>query len=97
MEPLVRLEGCKGVSGVLHAYMSCDVENVQKALELGISCTGANDFGAYNIYFDDEEKICCEYMQYCIIKEFKHVASIKEAIEWMDGICLLYTSPSPRD
>lgn len=48
MEPLVRLEGCKGVRGILHAYMSCDTDNVRKALELGIACTGANDYGAYN-------------------------------------------------
>lgn len=34
MEPLVRLEGCKGVSGILHAYMSCNADNVKKLLNL---------------------------------------------------------------
>jgi hypothetical protein len=40
MEPLIRLRGCKGCSGDLHAYMSCDKDNVRKALGLGIACTG---------------------------------------------------------
>lgn len=84
MEPLIRLTGCKGVSGTLHAYTSCNVDNVQKALELGIACTGANDNGAYNIYFDDEERLCCQYMRFCITKEFITVASIHDAIKWMD-------------
>lgn len=86
MEPLVRLEGCKGVSGILHAYMSCNADNVKKALELGISCAGANDTGAYNIYFDDEEKICCEYMQRCVTNIFKRADSIQEAVDWMDKV-----------
>ena len=86
MEPLVRLEGCKGVRGILHAYMSCDADNVRKALELGIACTGANDTGAYNIYFDDERNICCEYMQRCVTKIFKRVDSIREAVDWMDEV-----------
>lgn len=50
MENLIRLEGCRGVIGAIHAYMSCDESKVRKALELGISCTGANDYGSYNIY-----------------------------------------------
>ena len=86
MEPLIRLKGCKGCSGDLHAYMSCDKKNVQKALELGIACTGANDSGAYNIYFDDEKILCCEYMRCCVTKEFKKVASIEDAVEWMDNV-----------
>lgn len=86
MEPLVRLRGCKGCSGDLHAYMSCDKDNVRKALELGIACTGANDNGAYNLYFDDNEELCCQYMRHCVTKEFKKVASIEEAIEWMDQV-----------
>mgnify|MGYP006979796909 CR=1 FL=1 len=86
MEPLVRLRGCKGCSGDLHAYMSCDKENVQKALELGIACTGANDNGAYNIYFDDSAELCCEYMRYCVQREFKKVVSVEEAVEWMDQL-----------
>ena len=86
MEPLVRLERCKGVRGILHAYMSCDTDNVRKALELGIACTGANDYGAYNIFFDDEERICCEYMRYGVTREFKNVDSIREAVDWMDEV-----------
>lgn len=86
MEPLIRLRGCKGCSGDLHAYMSCDKDNVRKALGLGIACTGANDNGAYNIYFDDEEELCCQYMRNCVTIEFKKVDSIEEAVEWMDQV-----------
>ena len=53
MEPLIRLVGLKGCSGDTYAYFSRDKENVKKALELGIACTGADDNGAYNIYFND--------------------------------------------
>lgn len=86
MENLIRLEGCRGMIGAIHAYMSCDESKVRKALELGISCTGANDYGSYNIYFDDEGEICCEYMQRCITKEFKVAQSISEAVEWMNEV-----------
>lgn len=60
MERIVELRGLEGVycSDVVHAYMSCNAEDVQKALEIGIPCTGANDYGAYNIYFDDYGRIC---------------------------------------
>lgn len=71
MEPLIRLVGLKGCSGDTYAYFSRDKENVKKALELGIACTGADDNGAYNIYFNDSEELCCEYMRYCVTKEFK--------------------------
>ena len=49
MERIVELRGLEGVycSDVVHAYMSCNAEDVQKALEIGIPCTGANDYGAY--------------------------------------------------
>lgn len=86
MEPLVRLRGCKGCSRDLHAYMSCDKDNVRKALELGIACTGANDNGAYNIYFDDNAELCCQYMRYCVTREIRMVTSIEEAIEWMEQV-----------
>lgn len=44
MERIVELRGLEGVycSDVVHAYMSCNAEDVQKALEIGIPCTGAN-------------------------------------------------------
>ena len=46
MERIVELRGLEGVycSDVVHAYMSCNAEDVQKALEIGIPCTGANDY-----------------------------------------------------
>lgn len=87
MERIVELRGLEGVycSDVVHAYMSCNAEDVQNALELGIACTGADDNGAYNIYFDDEENICCEYMQRCVTKKFKKVGTIEEAVLWMES------------
>lgn len=87
MERIVELRGLEGVycSDVVHAYMSCNAEDVQKALEIGIPCTGANDYGAYNIYFDDYGRICFEYMQRCVTKEFKKVETIEEAVLWMEG------------
>lgn len=85
MERIVELRGLKEVSSdVVHAYMSCNAEDVQKALEIGIPCTGANDYGAYNIYFDDYGRICCEYMQCCVTKEYRYVESIEEAVDWMN-------------
>ena len=86
MEPLIRLVGLEGCGGDTHAYFSRDKENVKKALELGIACTGADDNGAFNIYFNDSEELCCEYMRYCVTKEFKKAASIEEAVEWMDQL-----------
>ena len=58
MERIVELRGLEGVycSDVVHAYMSCNAEDVQKALEIGIPCTGANDYGAYNIYLTITEE-----------------------------------------
>ena len=86
MERIVELRGLEGVycSDVVHAYMSCNAEDVQKALEIGIPCTGANDYGAYNIYFDDYGRICFEYMQRCVTREYRYVESIQEAIDWMN-------------
>lgn len=62
MNNIVELNGLQGVkSEKVYAYFSTEPKEVQNALELGIACTGADDNGAYNIYFDDEENICCEY------------------------------------
>lgn len=86
MNNIVELTGLMGVnSRNVYAYFSTEPEKVQKALELGIACTGADNNGAYNIYFDDEENICCEYMQRCVTKEFKKVETIEEAVLWMEG------------
>lgn len=86
MNNIVELNGLQGVkSEKVYAYFSTEPKEVQNALELGIACTGADDNGAYNIYFDDEENICCEYMQRCIIKELKKVETIEEAVLWMEG------------
>lgn len=86
MNNIVELTGLMSVnSRKVYAYFSTEPEKVQKALELGIACTGADDNGAYNIYFDYEENICCEYMQRCVVKEFKKVETIEEAVLWMEG------------
>lgn len=86
MNNIVELNGLQGVKSVkVYAYFSTEPKEVQNALELGIACTGADDNGAYNIYFDDEENICCEYMQRCVTKEFKKVETIEEAVLWMEG------------
>lgn len=86
MNNIVELTGLMSVnSRKVYAYFSTEPEKVQKALELGIACTGADDNGAYTIYFDYEENICCEYMQRCIVKEFKKVETIEEAVLWMEG------------
>lgn len=86
MNNIVELNGLQGVkSEKVYAYFSTEPKEVQDALELGIACTGADDNGAYNIYFDDEENICCEYMQRCVTKEFKKVETIEEAVLWMEG------------
>ncbi len=87
MERIVELRGLEGVSSdVTHAYMSCNAEDVKKALEIGIPCTGANDYGAYNIYFDDYGRICFEYMQRCVTREYRYVESIEEAVDWMNRL-----------
>lgn len=58
MNNIVELNGLQGVkSEKVYAYFSTEPKEVQNALELGIACTGADDNGAYNIYFDDEENI----------------------------------------
>lgn len=86
MNNIIELNGLMGVKGgKVYAYFSTELEKVRKALELEIACTGADDNGAYNIYFDDEENICCEYMQRCVTKEFKKVETIEEAVLWMEG------------
>lgn len=86
MNNIVELNGLQGVkSEKVYAYFSTEPKEVQNALELGIACTGVDDNGAYNIYFDDEENICCEYMQRCVTKEFKKVETIEEAVLWMEG------------
>jgi hypothetical protein len=89
MNNIVELNGLMGVKGgkggKVYAYFSTEPEKVQNALELGIACTGADDNGAYNIYFDDEENICCEYMQRCVTKKFKKVGTIEEAVLWMES------------
>lgn len=86
MNNIVELNGLQGVkSEKVYAYFSTEPEKVQKALELGIACTGADNNGAYNIYFDYEENICCEYMQRCITKELKKVETIEEAVLWMES------------
>lgn len=86
MNNIVELNGLQGVkSEKVYAYFSTEPKEVQNALELGIACTGADDNGAYNIYFDDEENICCEYMQCRVTKEFKKVETIEEAVLWMEG------------
>lgn len=86
MNNIVELNGLQGVkSEKVYAYFSTEPKEVQNALELGIACTGADDNGAYNIYFDDEENICCEYMQRCVTKEFKKVETIEEAVLWMES------------
>lgn len=86
MDNIIELNGLRGVnSRKVYAYFSTEPEKVQKALEIGIACTGADDNGAYNIYFDYEENICCEYMQRCTTKEFKKVETIEEAVLWMEG------------
>lgn len=86
MNRIVELSGLTGVKDEkVFAYLSTEPEKVRKALEIEIACTGADDNGAYNIYFDDEENICCEYMQRCVTKEFKKVETIEEAVLWMEG------------
>ena len=86
MNNIVEPNGLQGVkSEKVYAYFRAEPKEVQNALELGIACTGADDNGAYNIYFDDEENICCEYMQRCVTKEFKKVETIEEAVLWMEG------------
>lgn len=86
MNRIVELSGLIGVKDEkVFAYLSIEPEKVRKALEIEIACTGADDNGAYNIYFDDEESICCEYMQRCVTKEFKKVETIEEAVLWMEG------------
>lgn len=62
MANIFKLTGCKEVSHDIYAYFTCDAEKALKALELEISCTGANSTGAYNIYFNDDGEIICEYM-----------------------------------
>lgn len=89
MNNIVVLKGCKEVSGDIYAYFTCDAEKALKALELEIPCTGANSTGAnstgaYNIYFNDKGEIICEYMTFCVTREFKKVSSIQDAVEWMD-------------
>lgn len=84
MANIVKLTGCKEVSHDIYAYFTCDAEKALKALELEIPCTGANSTGAYNIYFNDDEEIICEYMTYYVTREFKKVSSIQDAVEWMD-------------
>lgn len=60
MNRIVELSGLIGVKDEkVFAYLSIEPEKVRKALEIEIACTGADDNGAYNIYFDDEENICC--------------------------------------
>lgn len=86
MNNIIELNGLMGVKDEkVYAYLSTEPEKVRKALGLEIACTGADDNGAYNIYFDDEENICCEYMQRCVTKEFKKVETIEEAVSWMEG------------
>lgn len=86
MNNIIELNGLMGVKGgKVYAYFSTEPEKVRKALEIEIACTGADDNGVYNIYFDDEENICCEYMQRCVTKEFKKVETIEEAVLWMEG------------
>jgi hypothetical protein len=84
MANIVKLTGCKDVSHDIYAYFTCDAEKALKALELEIPCTGANSTGAYNIYFNDDGEIICEYMTFCVTREFKKVSSIQDAVEWMD-------------
>ena len=86
MNNIVELNGLMGVKGgKVYAYFSTEPKEVRNALELGIACTGADNNGAYNIYFDDEENIYCEYMQRYVTKEFKKVETIEEAVLWMEG------------
>jgi hypothetical protein len=86
MNNIVELTGLMRVnSRKVYAYFSTEPEKVRNALELGIACTGADNNGAYNIYFDDEENIYCEYMQRYVTKEFKKVETIEEAVLWMEG------------
>lgn len=86
MNRIVELSGLIGVKDEkVFAYLSTETGKVRKALEIEIACTGADDNGAYNIYFDDEENICCEYMQRCVTKEFKKVETIEEAVLWMES------------
>lgn len=86
MNNIVELSGLTGVKDEkVFAYLSIEPEKVRKALEIEIACTGADDNGVYNIYFDDEESICREYMQRCVTKEFKKVETIEEAVLWMEG------------
>ena len=85
MEPLIRLVGLKGCSGDTYAYFSRDKENVKKALELGIACTGADDNGAFNIYFNDSEELCCEYMSIVLPKSLKKPLLLKRLLNgWIN-------------
>lgn len=34
--------------------------------------------------FDDYGRICFEYMQRCVTREYRYVESIEEAIDWMN-------------
>ena len=77
MANIVKLTGCKEVSHDIYAYFTCDAEKALKALELEIPCTGANSTGAYNIYFNDGGETICEYMTFCVTREFKKVSSIQ--------------------
>lgn len=86
MNNIIKLTGCKEVSHDIYAYFTSDTTIAKQVLKLGINCTGAMGDIAYNIYYNDKEELCCEYIQDCVILEFKKASSIQEAVKWMDRV-----------
>lgn len=85
MNRIVELSGLIGVKDEkVFAYLSIEPEKVRKALEIEIACTGADDNGAYNIYFDDEENICCDSgTEWQKEKAIEALSSVLE--DWVHG------------
>ncbi|WP_195647311.1 hypothetical protein [Bacteroides ovatus] len=86
MNNIVKLTACKEVSHDIYAYFTNDVKKVKQALKLGINCTGVLGDRGYNIYYNDNAELCCEYIEDCVIKELKKVSSIQEAAKWIDKV-----------
>ena len=86
MNNIVKLTACKEVSHDIYAYLTNDVKKAIQALKLGINCTGAVEDREYNIYYNDNAELCCEYIEDCVIKELIKVSSIQEAAKWMDKV-----------
>lgn len=51
-----------------------------------VATTTAGDKGAFTIHRDDEGKYHCDFMQFCMSKDYKVVESISAAAKWLKGI-----------